>query len=77
MATQPKTTEHAAVWNPPRLRRMTPRGFGSGARGNPGVQIWEGGDLTVPQAPPNHHRTEGYRTPTSGEPVDPVYFNQS
>ena len=63
-------TKHAAVWNPPRIRKLSLLGIKSGTKTFP--PVWEGG--TAGGAP---QCTQNYRTPTSTEPVDPGFLSPS
>ena len=69
MAKQPETTS-AAVWNPPRFRKLNLHGVESGTK--PSVSQWEGlYNYNYPASPQDP--TSGYRVPTSGEPVPYPY----
>ena len=70
MVKQPETTKRAAVWNPPRIRKLNLRAAGSGTKQFPNDVVWEGGDgsSTTP------HCTAQYRMPNSGESVDAANY---
>ena len=73
MAKQPETTRHAAVWNPPRIRKLNLHDVESGTR--PSTSQWEGTTNHLPNAAPPAFSapSRGYRMPTSGEPVPYPY----
>ena len=60
------TTKQAAVWNPPRLRRIGASNTESGGRVDPaGDGRWEGGGNN----PSRQTTNVRYRMPRSGEPI--------
>ena len=68
MANATEHTERAAVWNPPRIHKILLDAVVSGTRM---ANDWEGSKTWTPG--PNASPTEGYRMPTSGEPVPYPY----
>ena len=66
MANATETTERAAVWNPPRIRKLNLHAAGSGTLTTPGTDSRYEGGSTIPGDRSTNIR---YRMPNSGEVV--------